>query len=663
MDGSSYLFRAFYALPPLTTKTGHPTGAMLGVLNMLDRLLQEYDPEYIGVIFDAKGKTFRHHLYEAYKAHRRAMPEDLKQQVEPLHELVKALGLPLVMIEGVEADDVIGTLALAASREGQTVLISTGDKDIAQLVNPRVSLIDTMKGAYSDEAGVKAKFGVRPDQIIDYLALVGDASDNIPGVSKVGPKTALKWLEEYGSLDNLLAHADEISGKVGENLRADRETALLSRQLVTIQCDVPLPVTWQSLIRRPVDPSVLLPLLKAWEFKSWIKKYETTPEEEVSSPLSTLPAQYECITNEADWAKWKQKLETAPLISIDTETTSLDEMQAKLVGISFTTGDQTSAYLPLGHDLLSAPEQLPFEKTLSDIKPILTRHDLDALSERHLGRKTITYESVAGKGAKAITFDQVPLSAAAPYAAEDADLAWQLYLFFQNKFREIPSLETVFQEVEIPMIDVLVAMERRGVLVNQSLLQAQSQEIAHELLKLEEKIYHEAGMSFNVASPKQLQEVLFEKMQIPVTRKTPGGQPSTAEDVLQELAEQYVLPALILEYRHLNKLKSTYTDRLPEQINPDTGRVHTHYQQAVAATGRLASSDPNLQNIPIRTEQGRRIRQAFIAPKGYRILAADYSQVELRIMARLMMSAAVPCIGALMAARSAARRRITSLER
>ncbi len=690
VDGSSYLFRAFYALPNLTAPNGLPTGAILGVLNMLNKLMEDFDPVYMAVIFDAKGKNFRHELFPAYKANRAAMPDELRVQIEPLHELIKLMGLPLIIESGVEADDVIGTLATEASKMGKKVLISSGDKDIAQLVNAEITMIDTMKDVVYDIPGVKEKFGVWPYQMIDYLTLIGDTSDNIPGVEKVGPKTAVKWLESYENLENIFKNIENISGKVGENLRAAQEILPLSKKLIQILCDLKLSESWTDLVRQPIHTAELLPLLEKYGFKSWVKKFSSVKQEaspsidpgslqsdEIFIKRSHPSVDYQCIQTPEVFQDFLQQLKNVEAFAFDTETTSLDEMTATLVGLSFSWKAGQGFYIPLNHVGLDFPVQLEENVVLEALQPILasekalkigqnlkydlkvlsryglkvggklfdtmlasfvleagqTRHDMDTLAMRHLGRETISYESITGKGAKAINFSEVSLDVASKYAAEDADITFDLYDFFSKKLADNPSLLKVFETIEMPLLKVLVEMELKGVLINADMLNSQSVEMGNLLLDLERKAYAEAGQEFNLASPKQLQFILFEKMQLPVKKKTPKGDASTSEEVLQELAEDYELPAFILEHRHMSKLKSTYTEKLPKQVNLETGRVHTHYHQAGAATGRLSSSDPNLQNIPIRTELGRRIRQAFIAPPGKVLLAADYSQVELRIMA------------------------------
>ncbi len=678
VDGSSYLYRAFHAMPALNNSAGEPTGAIYGVVNMIRRLLKDYDPDRIAVVFDAKGKTFRDELYDQYKAHRPPMPNELKAQIEPLHEILRAMGLPVLVIDGVEADDVIGTLARQASDAGHDSLISTGDKDMAQLVNEHIILVNTMTGSVLDRAGVEEKFGIPPERIIDYLALVGDSSDNIPGVPKVGPKTAVKWLRQYGCLDEIVRHADEIKGKVGENLRQSLDQLQLSRTLATIKSDLDLPLGWEALERRPPDRERLLDWFRRCEFKTWMA--ELLEEEEATDAAADTPAaDYHLITEQNAFDRWLARLQGAECFAFDTETTSLDYMAAEIVGVSFAVEPGQAAYVPLAHDYPGVPLQLDRTQVLDRLKPLLedagraklgqnlkydmnvlarhgiilrgvrfdtmlesyvldsvaTRHDLDSLALKYLGHKTIHYEEVAGKGAKQKRFDQVELAQAGPYAAEDADICLRLHHVLWPRLQAEPGLRRVFEDIEIPLLPVLSRMERTGVLVDAEQLHRLSREFEARLAEIERQAHAEAGEAFNLGSPKQIQHILYEKLGLPVLKKTPKGQPSTAESVLQELALDYVLPRLILEHRSLAKLKSTYTDKLPQQINPLTGRVHTSYHQAVAATGRLSSSDPNLQNIPIRRAEGRRIRQAFVASPGYCILAADYSQIELRIMAHL----------------------------
>ena len=688
IDGSSYLYRAFHALPPLTGPQGEPTGAVLGVLNMLLKSLREHDGAQFVVVFDAPGRTFRDDLFAAYKAHRPPMPDDLRVQIEPLLEAVQALGLPLLRISGVEADDVIGTLARRAADGDRRVLISTGDKDMAQLVGPYITLVNTMSDSTYDRDGVKAKFDVWPEQIIDYLALAGDSSDGIPGIDKVGPKTAAKWLNQYGSIDTLITNADQVTGKIGENLRAGLDTLALSRQLATIRCDLDLPPEAADLARRPTDETALRTLYTRFGFKNLLRGLgvpdspSATPDGSalVADPaLLEAPREYEVVLNEAALGRWLETLAQSALFAFDTETTSLDYLQARIVGVSFCVEPGRAAYVPLGHDYVGAPEQLDRDAVLARLKPLLeaerpakvghhlkydahvlanhgialggmaydtmlesyvwnsvaTRHDMDSAAERYLGLKTITYEEVAGKGAKQIPFSQVSIETASTYAAEDADVTLRLHRTLWPAIEREPLLGRLYEDFEQPLVPVLLRMERRGVLIDREMLRRQGVELAKRAEELKTAAHAEAGTEFNVDSPKQLQQILYEKMNLPVLRKTPTGQPSTAEDVLEQLAESFTLPQLILDYRSIAKLRSTYADKLPTQVNPDTGRVHTSYHQAVAQTGRLSSTDPNLQNIPIRTPEGRRIRQAFIAPPGYVLLAADYSQIELRIMAHL----------------------------
>ena len=690
VDGSSYLYRAFHALPPLTNSRGEPTGAVLGVVNMLVKFLKDYEPEHIAVVFDAPGRTFRDELFEQYKAHRPPMPDDLRAQIEPVLETVAALGLPLLRISGVEADDVIGTLARLGTEAGMTVVISTGDKDMAQLVSEQVTCVNTMTGSRLDVAGVKAKFDVTPAQIVDYLALVGDSADNIPGVPKVGPKTAAKWLGEYGTLDRLIENAASIEGKVGESLRAHLGDLDLSRRLATIDCALALDTGLAALARQPADQAALAALYRRLELNSLLRSLPdtasvaaTTPDGRAETAPAAMPAQperhYRTVLTEADLDQLLAALTGAPLFAVDTETTSLNYMVATMVGLSFATGPGEAWYVPVAHDYPGAPDQLAREHVLGRLRPLLedptrlkvghhvkydrhifanhgvrlagavhdsmlesyvlnsvvSRHDMDSLAQHYLGLRTIRFEDVAGKGAKQLTFNQVPIDMAAPYAAEDADVTLRLHETVWADLGRQSRLRALYEEIEAPLIEVLGDMERTGVLVDRELLRVQSGELAARMQQIELEAHREAGGPFNLDSPKQLQQILFERLGLPVARKTPTGQPSTAEDVLEDLAIAYPLPRLILEHRSLAKLKGTYTDRLPEQINAASGRIHTSYHQAVAATGRLSSSDPNLQNIPIRTPEGRRIRQAFIAPAGHLLLAADYSQIELRIMAHL----------------------------
>ncbi len=689
IDGSSYLFRAFYALPNLTNATGQPTGAILGVINMLKSLLTQYDPEYIAVVFDTKGPNFRHRLYPDYKANRSAMPEDLASQIEPIFEFIDALGLVLIKQMGIEADDLIATLAHTDFAEHHEILIATGDKDLAQLVNSKISLIDTMKNVRLDIPGVKEKFGVTPEQIIDYLALMGDTSDNIPGIPGVGPKTAIKWISEYSSLDLIIQNADKISGKVGENLRANLSQLELARKLVTVDSHVPLEFagenfTWEKLLKRPEDQNKLVTLCEKYGFKTWLKNLGHEPGRTQGSPLQdNIPANnsglYETILTLDQWNHWQEKISQSTALAIDTETTGLDPLEDRLVGVSFCVEPHKAAYLPLGHDLLEAPDQLSIDQILPGLKKICenpklekighhlkfdwqvlaqhgiifqdplfdsllasyvleagqTRHNLETLALRHLNLKTISYESITGKGVKQLTFNQVPLDQATQYSAEDADITFQLYQKFKKTLHENPTLEKLFREEELPMLKVLARMELHGVLLDVPALQKQSQALGKTILEIENNVQAQLGMHFNLSSPKQLQTVLFEKLQLKPVKKTATGQASTDEEVLQILAEQHEIPKLLLEHRHLSKLKTTYTDKLPLMVNPKTNRVHTRYHQAFVVTGRLSSSDPNLQNIPIKSPQGRQIRQAFIAPPGSVILSADYSQIELRIMAHL----------------------------
>ncbi len=681
VDGSSFLFRAYHAIPPLTNSSGEPTNAIYGVANMLRKLLDDHQTDYVTVVFDAPGKTFRHELYHEYKANRPAMPDDLRQQIEPLHQLIRIMGLPLIVEHGVEADDVLGALAFMAADKGFQVVISTGDKDMAQLVNPHISLENTMSGSFLDEQGVMDKFGVKPDQIIDYLALMGDKVDNIPGVPKVGPKTAAKWLGQYESLQNLMEHADEIGGKVGENLRSSLQQLPLSRELTTIKIDLDLPYLIADLKCKPEDTSRLKQQLQYFGFSAWLKTLnELNPSENVEvEEKSQIDAEYETILTQEHFQQWLDRLANAEIFAFDTETTSLNYSEAEIVGLSFAVKAGNAAYLPLAHDYSDAPEQLERADVLQQLKPLLedeaclkvgqnlkydanvlanydvslngvahdtmlqsyvynstaTRHNMDDLAKYYLNIETIHYEDVAGKGVKQIGFNAVPIEQAAPYAAEDADITLRLFQLFSEKLKQIETLESVYQQLEIPLLPVLSRIERNGVLLDMDMLGKQSQKLAESMKNLEHQAYVIAGQEFNLSSPKQIQEILFEQLNLPVLKKTPKGQPSTAESVLQELALDYALPRLILEHRSFSKLKSTYTDKLPLQLNPKTGRVHTSYHQAVAATGRLSSSDPNLQNIPVRSEEGRRIRQAFIAAEDCQILAADYSQIELRIMAHL----------------------------
>jgi len=698
IDGSSYLYRAYHAMPALTNSRDEQTGAVYGVINMLKSLLNEIQPDHIAVVFDAKGKTFRDELFDKYKAHRPPMPDELRQQIEPLHELVRALGIPCLVVPGVEADDVIGTLATQACHAGMTTLISTGDKDMAQLVNDSVTLINTMSNVRLNKNGVHEKFGVTPEQIIDYLALIGDSSDNIPGIPGVGPKTAAKWLNDYDDLDKIIANADQIKGKIGEKFRNHIDQLPLSRQLATIKCDVELQLSPQQLRRQSPDRPRLIELYQQLEFKRWLAEVleSESPPSVHSSAQSLSPdsythssatdvTDYQTIVDDASLEKWLKRLREADLFAFDTETTSLDYMEARIVGLSFAIFPGEAAYVPLAHDYADAPPQLSRDIVLTMMKPLLedpkqlkigqnlkydrnvllnhdialngirhdtmlesyilnstaSRHDMDSLALKYLGRTTIHFEDIAGKGSKQLLFNQIPVEQAAPYAAEDADITLQLHQKLWPMIQEHSGLQRVLDDIEIPLVTVLSTIERDGVLVDAEMLRQQSIELSKSLEAIEQQAYSLAGVDFNLNSPKQIQEILFERLSLPVTTKTPKGQPSTAESVLQELALNYPLPRLILDYRSLSKLKSTYTDRLPEQINPHSGRVHTSYHQAVAATGRLSSSNPNLQNIPIRSPEGRRIRQAFIAPPGYHIVAADYSQIELRILAHLCRDSAL----------------------
>ena len=684
VDGSSYLFRAFYALPDLRTTSGHPTGAIRGVISMLRRLAKDYPDSPLAVVFDAPGKTFRDDMYSEYKANRSAMPDDLREQIAPIHEMIKAMGLPLVSIAGVEADDVIGTYAAQATALQRQTVISTGDKDMAQLVTPFVTLVNTMTETTMDAGGVKDKFGVGPELIVDYLALMGDTVDNIPGVPKVGPKTAAKWLNEFGSLDELMARADEVKGKVGENLRESLEQLPLSRALTQIKCDVELPLTFEDLVPQQADTESLAQFYGQFEFKSWQQEIDDTavlPDTMVPAPAAApaVETEYEVILDEAHLQQWITLLEAQELIAVDTETTSIDYMRAELVGFSFAISPGKAAYLPVAHDYPGAPDQVSLAAALQALKPVLensaiakvgqnlkydmsvlaryglqvmgplhdtmlqsyvlnsvaTRHNMDALAAFYLDRKTIHFEDVAGKGAKQLTFNQVPLETAGDYAAEDADVTLQLHHCLFPQLQAQSGLLHVYNNIDMPLVPILSEVERQGTLVDGRMLKQHGAELADRLNEITQQVWVLADENFNLDSPKQLQSILYEKMALPVLKKTPGGQPSTAEAVLIDLAQDYELPQLILTYRSLAKLKSTYADKLPLDIHPETGRIHTSYHQAVAATGRLSSSDPNLQNIPIRNTEGRRIRQAFVAPPGRVVLAADYSQIELRIMAHL----------------------------
>ena len=685
VDGSSYLHRAFHALPPLTNQQGEPTGAMYGVLNMLRRLQNDYRGATIAVVFDAKGKTFRDDLSPTYKAHRPSMDPQLAAQIAPLHEMIKTLGFPLYCVEGVEADDVIGTLAVQMATQGFSVIISTGDKDMAQLVNAQITLINTMSNTVLDVPGVIHKFGVEPSLIVDYLTLMGDNVDNVAGVPGVGPKTAVKWLKEWGSLEGVLSHADAIKGKVGESLRASLHFLPLSRQLVTIKCDVDLDFNWQDIIITPPESDKLREYYQRYEFKAWLQELNKIPlavDNATSLPQQDAPA-YEIILTKEQFSRWIALLKNADIIALDTETTSLDSMSAKIVGFSFAVAPGKAAYLPVNHDYPDAPTQLNLSDVVAELKIVFAnktqdkvahnwkydgqilaninlpiagrvfdtmlesyvdnsaanRHDLDTLSLKWLSHQNITFEEVAGKGAKQVTFNQVPLDIAGPYAAEDADMCLQLHHILWPRLQSTEKATEVLLSIELPLIDVLRRMETTGVLIDANLLGEQSAQLAEKMAELQKTIFILAGEDFNIDSPKQLQAILYAKLGLPILAKTPTGQASTAESVLQELAVQYELPSLILNYRSLGKLKSTYTDKLPLQMNATTGRVHTSFHQAVTSTGRLSSSDPNLQNIPIRTSEGRRVRQAFIAPSQHVLLSADYSQIELRIMAHLSQDA------------------------
>ena len=711
VDGSSYLYRAFHAFPPLTNSAGEPTGAMYGVLNMLKSLISQVQPSHIAVVFDAKGKTFRDEMFEQYKSHRPPMPDDLRKQIQPLHDIIRALGIPLLVIEGVEADDVIGTLAVAASKANQKVLISTGDKDMAQLVDDNIMLINTMNNTLLDRDAVIEKYGIPPELIIDYLALMGDSADNIPGVAGVGEKTALGLLQGIGSMAEIYANLDKVAElpirgakKLGDKLLAEKEMADLSYRLATIKTDVALDITPEQLTLGASNNDQLTEYFGRYEFKRWLNEvmngadsitnnneqptkinhYQATPALAQNNDDETLPAiqidrsRYETLLTEADLNRWVEKLKQAKLFALDTETDNLDYMAANLVGISFALENGEAAYLPLQLDYLGAPKILEKTTALSLLKPVLEnpsiqkvgqnfkydltifarngidvqgvafdtmlesyvlnstgRHNMDDLAKRYLGHQTISFEEIAGKGKNQLTFNQIPLEKAAEYAAEDADVTMKLQQVLWEKLSKEPTLEKLFKEMELPLLGVLSRMERRGVLIDSDALFLQSNKIANRLSELEEQAYVLAGQPFNLASTKQLQEILFDKLGLPVIQKTPKGAPSTNEEVLEELAFSHELPKVLVEHRGLSKLKSTYTDKLPQMVNPQTGRVHTSYHQAVTATGRLSSSDPNLQNIPIRNEEGRRIRQAFIAREGFTVVAADYSQIELRIMAHL----------------------------
>ena len=683
IDGSSFLFRAFYVpqLKRMTTSSGQATGAVFGTINMIKSLQAEYAEAQLVAIFDAKGKNFRHEIYQDYKANRPPMPDELRSQIEFVHRAVRALGIPLIVEPGVEADDVIGTYAKLAQQRDQQVLIASSDKDLAQVVSPAVKMVDTMKKLVLDEAGVLEKFGVRPDQIIDYLALMGDSSDNVPGVPKVGPKTAVKWLNEYGSLDGIVANADKIGGKVGENLRDFIPYLARSKDLVTIRCELELSVPLSDLEQAEVDKEGLIDLFQALQFKKWLAELgqDLEPEAGELVPPEFQVGRYETILTKADFKRWQERLTLAEGFCFDTETTSVDAQRAELVGLSFAIDSMEAAYLPVAHSYEGAPEQLDRDWVLEQLKPIFenseiakigqnlkydlsimaaydidvqgplfdtmlqsyildsvaNRHDMDTLSQKYLGHKPVPFTEVAGKGKAQVTFDKVDLKIASHYAAEDADVTLRLHHALMPKLIAQPHLHKLYTALEIPLLKVLSDIEGNGVLIDDTMLLQQSQQLSAQMHSLETQAYDLVGSQFNIASPKQIQEILYDKMGLPVLKKTPKGAPSTAEDVLQELAEEHELPQLILAHRSVGKLKSTYTDKLPLMINPKTSRVHTSYHQAVAATGRLSSSDPNLQNIPIRSTEGRRIREAFVASEGHTILAADYSQIELRIMAHL----------------------------
>jgi len=681
VDGSSYLFRAYHAMPELTNSKGESTGAIYGVINMIKRLQQTYCNDEIIIVFDAKGKTFRHELFPEYKANRPSMPEDLAAQIIPLHDILESMGFPIVIVSGVEADDVIGTLAKQATEKNIHTIISTGDKDIAQLVNEKVTLINTMTDTEMDEAGVMEKFGVPPNLIIDYLALVGDTSDNIPGVPKVGPKTAVKWLNLYGSMQGIIENAEQIKGKVGENLRATIDQLPISHELATIKCDVDLEYGLNDLCMKPADKETLIEQFSQYEFKTWLKELQQSNDLD-SNEFGNRPnddCDYQIIYTLEHLEKWIDKLTKSKLFSFDTETNSLDYINAEIVGLSFAVRENEAAYVPFSHDYENAPKQLNREQVLDKLKVLLesksynkvgqnlkfdmsvlkrygiyldgiefdtmlesyvnnsvaTRHDMDSLALRYLNHTTIHFEDIAGKGVKQKTFNQIDLDIAGEYAAEDADITLKIHNSIWPELKKHLGLKKIFESIEMPLLSILSTIECNGVLIDKNALAKQSEELGITLKNIEEEAYKLAGEDFNLNSPKQIQAIFYEKLGLPILKKTPKGQPSTAEAVLQELAEEFELPKKILEYRGLSKLKSTYTDKLPEEINQTTGRVHTSYHQAVAATGRLSSSNPNLQNIPVRTKEGRRIRQAFIAEENNLLLAADYSQIELRIMAHL----------------------------
>ena len=696
VDGSYYLFRAYHAMPGLTNADREPTGAVFGVINMLRKLLRDERPDYFAVVFDAKGKSFRNDLYPEYKANRPPAPPDLVTQIKPLHEIIRALGVPLLLVDNVEADDVIATLAVRAADAGLRTLVSTGDKDLAQIVNEDIHLINTMNNTRFDRRGVIEKYGVPPERIIDYLTLIGDTSDNVPGIPKVGPKTAVKWLAEFGSLDEIVANADSFPGKVGGYLRENLAQIPLSKELVTLKTDLELSVEPEQLLIRDQDKATLREHYRRWGFRSWLPEVngagraesatsvpapqqEAVASAQAQEELATQEEKYETIFTVERLQHWVDKLEAAEIFAFDTETTSLDYMRAELVGVSFSVRPGEAAYVPVAHDYDGAPKQISRRKVLEKLRPLLesgrprvvgqnlkydrnvlanyridlnaiahdsmlqsyvldsagANHDMSSLAKKYLGRSVTSYEEVAGKGVKQVSFNQVPIGPAAAYAAADADITLRLHRTLWPKLAAAPGLKELYARIEMPVLRVIARMERNGVLVDRDMLKQQSEELQKQMQETEQDAYRMAGQQFNIGSPKQIREILFDQMQLPALAKTPTGQPSTAESVLQELAAEHDLPALILKHREFSKLKSTYTDRLPKQVNPGSGRVHTSYHQAVAATGRLSSSDPNLQNIPIRTEEGRKIRRAFIAAPGNVLLAADYSQIELRIMAHL----------------------------
>ena len=699
VDGSSYLYRAFHALPDLRNRFNEPTGAIHGVLNMLRRLHKDYQADYSACVFDAKGKTFRNELYPEYKAHRPPMPDNLVAQIAPLHECIRAMGWPMLIVDGVEADDVIGTLAKQAMHENMRCIISTGDKDIAQLVSPQITLINTMSNEILDEDGVLAKFGIPPVRMLDYLALVGDTADNIPGVEKVGPKTALKWLAQYGTLDNIITHASEIGGVVGENLRKSLDWLNKSRELLAIKCDVALPIELHSLGLKPQDTAKLAELYERLDLKTWLKELRQSPGSENNNAtpsasehpgltprqqisVESAPTDYQTILTQSQLDEWVTRIDAAPIVSLDTETTGLNPMQAELVGISFSIAPHQAAYLPLSHCYAGAPPQLATNLVLDTLKQWIENpekpklgqnlkydkhifanhglqlngivhdtllqsyvleshrpHNMDSLALHHLGVKTISYDEVTGKGVGRINFNQVDIERATQYAAEDADITMQLHQRLYPQIEGDTKLSHIYHILEMPVLGVLFEIERNGVLLDIKLLEVQSRELGEKMLLLEQQAFAIAGQPFNLNSPKQIQEILFDQLKLPIIKKTPGGVPSTDEDVLQKLALDYPLPQILLNYRSLAKLKSTYTDKLPRMVDSKTGRVHTNYAQSVAVTGRLTSNEPNLQNIPVRTAEGRRIREAFIAPSGHSIISADYSQIELRIMAHIAQDA------------------------